>query len=370
MSERFAGWEQGIFYIGCYGNRARITLYTAQMNKETGELSIVQKVRGVDNASFLALHPNGKTLYAAKEIGKADGTAGGKIAAVAVDPESGLLGEVTSIASTVGAHPCYVSVNEKGTALYAANYSGGKKGGNIALLPLLKDGSVAEAVAVMQHESEPGPVEDRQQKPHAHFVASWPGTPFVYAADLGMDAVVVYEHSEESQTLVKKQEASLQGGTGPRHIAFHPRLAVAYVTNELASSITRLNLDRETGLITPGETYSTLPIGYSKYNDSADIHFSSDGKFLYTSNRGHDSIAVYSVDESNGTLTPIQHISSGGELPRNFGITPDGNFLLAANGNSNNIVVFRRDQEKGTLTATDHHLKIKIPVCIRFAHQE
>ncbi|REK74683.1 lactonase family protein [Paenibacillus paeoniae] len=362
MSAATNGWSQGIFYVGSYGEKKDATIHVCKIDKETGALSIVQRVAGVENASFLALHPEGKRLYAAKEIEESGGVAGGEVVAIAIQPDTGLLGDVTSYSSTVGAHPCYISVNEAGTALYAANYTGG----SISLHPLTADGELEAASAVLQHECEPGPVADRQEKPHAHCVSPIPGTPFVCAVDLGMDAVVTYRHDADAQTLVKTDEAGFFGGAGPRHIAYHPSLDVAYVANELASSVTLLSIDRKAGVLSVEHTYSTLPEGYDGYNDSADIHISSDGRYLYSSNRGHNSIAVFAISSERGELTPIQHISCGGELPRNFGITPDGAYVLAANGKTGNIYVLRRDQEQGTLAPTGHGLELNIPVCIRF----
>lgn len=363
MSARTNGWSQGIFYVGSYGEKKDATIHVCKMDKETGKLSIVQRVEGVENASFLALHPSGQRLYAAKEIEQSNGVAGGEVVAIDIHPDNGMLGEVTSLASTVGAHPCYISVNEAGTALFAANYTGG----NISMHPLTADGELEAAAAVMQHECEPGPVADRQEKPHAHCVSPMPGTPFVCAVDLGMDAVVTYRHDAEGQTLVKTDEVKFFGGAGPRHIAYHPTLDAAYVANELASSVTLLRIDKKAGSLSTAHTYSTLPDGYDAYNDSADIHVSADGRYLYSSNRGHNSIAVFAISADSGELAPIQHISCGGELPRNFGITPDGEYVLVANGKTNNIVAFRRDREQGTLAPTGHELELNIPVCIRFA---
>ncbi|RJE88839.1 lactonase family protein [Paenibacillus sp. 1011MAR3C5] len=360
MSADANGWNEGIFYVGSYGEKKDATIHVCKIDKETGALSVVQRVEGVENASFLSLHPEGKRLYAAKEIEQSNGVAGGEVVAIAIQPDSGLLGEVTSLASTLGAHPCYISVNEAGTALYAANYTGG----SVSLHPLTADGELEAASAVMQHECEPGPIADRQEKPHAHCVSPVPGTSLVCAVDLGMDAVVTYRH--EGQALVKTDEAKFFGGAGPRHIAYHPVLDAAYVANELASSVTLLRIDRAAGVLSVEQTYSTLPEGYDGYNDSADIHVSSDGRYLYSSNRGHNSIAVFAISSETGELSPVQHIGCGGELPRNFGMTPDGNYVLVANGKTNNIAVFRRDQEQGTLSPTEHELELNIPVCIRF----
>lgn len=352
-----------MFYVGSYGEKNEATIHVCRMDKETGELSLLQQVQGVENASFLALNPNGNRLYAVKELAESNGIAGGEVAAIAIDQESGLLGEVTSFASTRGAHPCYVSLHVAGTALYTANYTGG----SITMHLLTKDGEVLEAASFIQHECEPGPVEGRQEAPHAHCISPLPESPFVCAVDLGMDAVVIYKHDNEAGTLEKVSEAKLPGGAGPRHIAYHPTLAAAFVANELASTVSLLSIDKEAGVLKLVNTYSTLPENYTGYNDCADIHVSPDGRFLYVSNRGHNSIAVFAIDPETAELTRVENVGSGGELPRNFGITPEGDFLLAANGKTGNIAVFRRDQATGRLTAAGHELKLNTPVCIRFA---
>ncbi|GKU75930.1 6-phosphogluconolactonase [Paenibacillus sp. L3-i20] len=364
MSSLVNGWDKGIFYVGSYGEKSDATIHACTMEKTTGKLHIIQRFTNVENASFLAIHPDGKRLYAAKEIGESGGQPGGEVAAISIEVETGLLKDITSVASTIGQHPCYVSVNQEGTGLYAANYTGG----NITLLPLTEDGELQNAASLMQHEGEPGPVVDRQGAPHAHCVVPIPGTPFVSAVDLGIDAVVTYRYDKEAGILANHHITKLQGGTGPRHIAFHPKLAVAYVTNELASSVTLLHLDKDAGLLTEGATYSTIPTEYTDYNDSADIHVSSDGKFLYSSNRGHNSIAVFAIDGQSGTLTSIQHIGCGGEQPRNFGLTPEGDYVLVANQKTGNIVVFRRDRESGTISETGFTLELNAPVSICFAN--
>ncbi|MCR2806095.1 lactonase family protein [Paenibacillus soyae] len=361
MDEQRSGWSSGLFYVGSYGEKKEATIHVCRMNKETGELSVLQEVSGVENASFLALHPNGSRLYAVKELAESNGAAGGEVAAVAVDSDSGLLGDVTSFASTIGAHPCYVSVNADGTALYTANYTGG----SITMHPLTVEGEVLAAASFIQHECEPGPVGDRQEAPHAHCISPLPGTSFVCAVDLGMDAVVTYRHDNEA--LVKVSEAKLPGGAGPRHIAYHPALNAAFVANELASTVSVLSVDQESGALTLAKTYSTLPSDYNGYNDCADIHVSPDGRFLYVSNRGHNSIALFAIDAETAELTLVENTGSGGELPRNFGIAPGGDFLLAANGKTGNIAVFRRASETGRLTPAGHELKLGTPVCIRFA---
>ncbi|MHA6482981.1 lactonase family protein [Paenibacillus sp. strain BS8-2] len=357
-------WENGILYVGSYGEADEATIHVCRMDPEDGSLTILQRVQGVENASFLALHPNGSKLYAAQEIAEAAGVKGGVVATLDIDPLTGLLGSVTSSISTIGEHPCYVSVDAGGAAVFAANYTGG----NVVALPLTEGGDFIGTASLLQHECEPGPVTDRQMEPHAHCFEIMPGTNLVCAVDLGMDAVVTYAYDSEQGTLSLRHECKLTAGLGPRHIVFHPELPVGYVTNELASSVTLVHIDKEKGILTQGGVYSSIPSDYDGYNDSADLHLSPDGKFLYSSNRGHQSIAVFRVDSSTGELDNIQHVGCGGEQPRNFGITPDGRYLLVANQKSGTIVVFHRDAESGKLTSAGRELSLPAPVCIRFAN--
>lgn len=362
MNGNNAGEWSGIFYIGSYGGVEEATLHTCRLDLTTGLPEMVQAVRGIENASFLAVHPNGRRLYAVKELAEHDGVPGGAVVAIAIDPSDGLLGEVTGSVSTQGEHPCYVSVDSKGKAIFSANYSGG----SVTLHPLTPEGDLEEGTRLYQHHCEPGPVAQRQEGPHAHCIVSLVGTPYVYAADLGMDAVVTYRYDQEGLALEQAGECKLVGGLGPRHIEFHAEYPVAYVTNELASSVTLLHVDRESGRLIAGPAYSTIPSHYDGYNDSADLHLSPDGRFLYASNRGHHSIAVFAVASGTGELTPVEHQSCGGEQPRNFAITPDGRFLLAANQRTGNIAVFNINSEDGTLSPTGQEIAIPSPVCIRF----
>lgn len=354
----------GLLYVGSYGKTDEHTIHVCCLNQESGELEVLQTLDGAPNASFLALHPSVGMLYAVKELAEHNGTPGGSLIAIPVDRETGFLGAIGEDIPTFGAHPCYVSVATDGSAAFTANYSGG----SIALHPLGANGIPAggHETAHYVHECKPGPVADRQEAPHAHCISPLPGTPFLYVADLGMDAVVVYRYKTDSGSLERVGECYLAPGSGPRHLAFHPNEPFVYVTNELSSGVTVLQVDRDSGMLAVLQTVSTIPESYDGYNDSADIHISPDGRFLYSSNRGHDSIAVFAIEEGTGRLTPVQHHSSGGVQPRNFGITPGGDFLLAANQKSGNIAVLRIQKEDGKLTATGQSLQLSSPVNITF----
>jgi 6-phosphogluconolactonase len=354
----------GLFYVGSYGSADDYTIHVCRLDQASGELEVLQKLDGAPNASFLALHPSGGMLYAVKEMSEHNGTPGGALIALPVDAETGLLGAIGEDDPTFGAHPCYVSLAADGSAAFTANYSGG----SVALHPLEANGVPAggQKTSHYLHECKPGPVADRQEAPHAHCIKPLPGKPFVYVADLGMDGVVIYRYKAEAGSLEWVGECPLAPGSGPRHLVFHPKEPFAYVTNELASGVTVLRVDRESGLLAVIQTVSSIPDTYDGYNDSADIHISPDGKFLYSSNRGHDSIAVFAIEEETGCLTPVQFHTSGGVLPRNFGITPGGDFLLAANQKSGNISVFPLNKKTGMLSAAGHNLQLSSPVNITF----
>ncbi|MFD0961490.1 lactonase family protein [Paenibacillus chungangensis] len=358
------GWKDGLLYIGCYGERSETTIHVCRLDKETGGLTLLQSTAGVENASYLAMHPGGECLYAVKETDNSDGRAGGGVVSMTIGA-GGLLGETTSSQSSEGAHPCYISVAADGRAVFVANYTGGR----VALLPLTSNGELQPATSVKgggRDEEIAG--EGQHVKSNAHCITAMPGTEYVCATDLGQDAIITYRVNLDRGTLDRHHICRLHQGAGPRHLLFHSALPVAYVANEPDSSITLLRVDKDAGALTPLHTYSPLPADYDGYNDSADIHLSPDGRFLYSSNRGHNSIAVFEVDTASGKLKPVQHISCGGELPRNFGITPDGGYLLAANHKSGTVVVFRRDTASGKLMQTKHSLALSSPVCVRFAN--
>jgi 6-phosphogluconolactonase len=323
--------HSGVLYIGSYGAAEESTIQVCSFDAEAGELKIVQGVAGLENASYLTLHPDGRSLYAVSEISGTEGSAGGAAAAYELDGTAGLVDGIYNRSLTHGAHPCYVSLNDEGNALFVANYSGG----NVALLPIDEDGRLEEAAAVLAHEGSLGPNAARQDGPHAHCITQIPGTPFVCAADLGLDEIIVYKHDAALRTLVKHGACQVQRGAGPRHIVFHPALPIGYVMNELDSTITLLQVDREQGALAAGKAVSALPADFSGYSDAADIHIAPSGRFLYSSTRGHNSIAVLAIDQTSGALSLVQIIGCGGDWPRNFAIAPNGGHLLVANERSN-----------------------------------
>ncbi|MDQ8732964.1 lactonase family protein [Paenibacillus sp. LHD-38] len=352
-----------ILYIGSYGAAEDATVHVCAFDEKTGELTVIQRLTGLENASYLAFHPNGKHLYAASETEVTGDASGGSVAVFEIDGQSGTLTATSNRVLTHGAHPCYISTDKTGQMLFAANYTGG----NVALFPIKAEGQLAEAAAVEQHSGELGPNAARQDAPHAHCIVPLGDSPYVCAVDLGIDAVVIYRFDEEKLSLTPHGISKVHRGAGPRHLIFHPAMPAGYVMNELDSTITVLKVDAEQGVLTAGQAISALPADYIGYNDAADIHLGPSGRYLYSSNRGHNSIAVFAVNQVTAELTLIQHIDCGGESPRNFAITPDGGHLLVAHQKTGNIAVFTVDGENGLLEQSASSLQLPSPVCIKFA---
>jgi len=351
-----------LLYVGTYTDGGRRDgIYLVHMDPRSGELKQVGSVDAGANPSFLALHPNGRVLYAVNEVEKYNGKATGAVSSFAIARDTGALTRLGEQPSE-GAAPCYVSVDRSGRVVLVANYVGG----SVALLPIQTDGALAPAASVVHHTGS-GPNADRQSAPHAHCILADPSNRFALAADLGADRVFVYRLDAEVNKLrhVEGGDAVMRAGAGPRHIAFHPTLPLVFVTNELDSTVATLRFDAERGKLSVIDTRSTLSPGPTGTNYPADIHIASSGRTLYVSNRGHNSIAVFSV-AATGELTLDQVVSTEGDWPRNFNLDPTGRWLLVANQKSNSIVVFGRDQESGKLTPTRQRLELPNPVCVRF----
>ena len=337
-------------------------IYLISMDPATGVLAFVSKKIGVDNPSFVALHPSGNYLYAVNEVGDFAGRDSGAVSAFAIDRASGALTFLNQ-KPTDGAAPCHLSVDATGKYVICANYTGG----SVSMHPINADGSLGQMSDFVQHVgSSINP--QRQQEPHAHSFTIDQGNRYAYACDLGKDQVIIYGLDLVNGKFQVNEPAYAETpkGAGPRHFAFHPNGALAYVINELDSTVTVFTCDAISGALTPVQTLSTLPAGFDGRSHCADIHVHPTGKFVYGSNRGHDSIAIFTVDQTSGQLTAAGHESTGGTVPRNFAIDPTGTFLLAANQNTDNVVVFRIDQATGQLTPTGHELAVPTPVCLQF----
>ena len=356
-------WSDAIqrVYIGTYTRGESKGIYLCRLDMKSGELSTPVLAGETANPSFLAIHPSGEYLYAVGELGQFGGKRSGAVSAFRVDRQTGTL-DLLNQQPSGGAGACHLVVAGTGKNVLVANYGGG----SIAVLPIRDDGRLKEATAFVQHEGSS--VNPRRQRgPHAHSINVDPANRFVFVADLGLDKVLVYRLDATKGTLAPNDPAwaSVKPGAGPRHFAFHPSGRSAYVINELQSTVTAFAYDAQQGILSEQQTISTLPSGFTENNSTAEVQVHPSGKFLYGSNRGHDSIAVFSIDAATGRLTPVEHESTQGKTPRNFGIDPTGTFLLAANQNSHTIVVFRIDQVTGALTPTGRKVEVPSPVCVK-----
>lgn len=349
-------------YVGTYTTDGRSEgIHILRMHPETGALRLQGVAAKAANPSFLALHPNGRVLYTVNELPEFSGQASGAVSAFAIDRASGALRLLNQQASQ-GKAPCYLSVDRGGRFVLVANYTGG----SVATLPIGRDGRLDVARAVVQHEGS-GADPARQASPHAHCILPAPDNRYVLVVDLGTDAVLSYRFDRRAGTLTPVSAgAATRAGAGPRHLAFHPSGRFAYVVNELDSTVIAFRYDAERGALEEVQTTAASPGGSVPDNHPADVHAAASGRFLYASNRGDDSIAVFSIDDATGQLAPVQEIPTGGRWPRNFTLDPSGGFLLVANQRSDSIVGFRVDAGSGRLTPTGHRVEVATPVCIRF----
>ena len=353
-----------LVFVGAYAGKPDegISVYT--LCDESGKLDPTSILCGQKNPSFVEVHPSGNYLYAVNEIGNYDGEKQGAVSSYSLDSQTGKL-TLLNQQPTKGASPCHISISKDGKSALIANYTGG----SVASYRIDCDGKLSPPVSFHQHEgSSVNP--SRQKGPHGHAINLDPTNQYAFASDLGLDKILIYKFDTETSELKKHGHASLAPGAGPRHFAISSNGRFAYSLNELHSTITSFAFNSKKGTLSPFQTISTLPTGYKGGNSTAEIKIHPNGKFLYSSNRGHDSIAVFRIHEKLGTLTPIQEQKTGGNTPRNFNITPNGKFLLAANQRSNDITVLKLDPKTGLLSPTTHRVETPRPVCIRFLEVE
>jgi 6-phosphogluconolactonase len=351
-----------IVYIGTSTSPQSQGIYMMRMDPKTGALTTPTLAVGAKNANFLAIHPNNKFLYACAELSAAtDGAKGGGVASYSIDPASGKLTAMNEQPSG-GRGPCYVSVDKTGKNVLVANFGSGA----VACVPIGDDGKLREPSATIQHEGK-GTDPKRQDGPHAHLINTDAANRFALATDLGLDKIMVYRFDPAKGSLTPNDPPAgvVAPGAGPRHIAWHPNQKILYVINEMGNTITAFHYDAEHGALSEFQTVKTLPADFTANNTTAEVIVHPSGKWLYGSNRGHDSIAAFAVDDS-GRLTPRGHTSTQGEVPRNFVIDPSGRFLLAANQKSGTIVVFSIDDTTGDLKPTSSKVAVPAPTCLRF----
>lgn len=351
-------------YIGTYtsGENTSRGIYQAGMDVSNGELELVGLAAEAANPSYLTIGSEGKRLFSVHEVSDYEGERQGYLSSFRIDPETGTLAE-TGRQPTVGSGPCYVDLDPSGKTVLVANYGGG----SVVSYPV-RDGAVGARAGFSQHEGssvDPG----RQKGPHAHCIVVDPSGRFALSADLGLDQILVYRLDTESGSIAPNDPAlvSLAPGAGPRHLVFGPAGRMVYAINELNSTVSVLSFDAENGTLEAVQTIGTLPDDAEGTNYPADIHLHPSGRFLYGSNRGHDSIAVYRRDPSTGLLTWVDSVSTGGAWPRNFVLSPDGRFLFVANQNGHSIVGFSIDLETGIPAPTGQALALGSPVCLKFS---
>jgi len=351
-------------YVGTYTKEGSTSkgIYAYRYDPGSAKLTSIGLAAETINPSFLAVHPNHRFLYAVNEVGDYKGQKSGGVSAFAIDNVTGKLTLLNEVASG-GADPCYITVDKTGKFVLVANYTGG----SVSVFPVLKDGSLGEASAFVQHTGH-GTDPKRQEAPHAHSIDLSPDNRFAIVDDLGLDETLVYkfDSAKGSLTLNDPPFAKADAGAGPRHLALNPNEKFAYVIHEMGSTVSVFDYDATGGVLHPVQTISTIPKGFAGLNEDAEIEVHPSGKFLYASNRGHDSIAVFAIDPNQGTLTLIEYVPTKGQSPRHFEIDPTGSLLFAENEKSDNVVIFRINQQSGRLTATGKVLDISQPVCVKF----
>ena len=360
--ERPAANGQYIAFVGTYTTKTDSKgIYAYRFDATKGQLTAIGVAAETTDPSFLAVHPSGKYLYAVNEISNFNGGSEGAVSSFAIDAKTGTLKFLNQVPSR-GPGPCYISLDKTGSYVLVANYDGG----SIASFPVHGDGALGTASGFVQHSGS-GPDKQRQEGPHAHWVGTSPDNRFALAVDLGLDQVIVYKFDADQGTFTPLLTgfAKVKPGAGPRHLAFHPNGKFAYVVSEMGSSVTAFSYQAKDGTLKELQAISALPPDYTGRKEAAEIAVHPSGKFLYTSNRGHDSIAIFAIGKK-GLVKSLGYVLTGGKTPRHFAIDPTGNYLLAENQESNDIVVFHIDAATGSLTPTGQTVQVPSPVCITF----
>ncbi|HYJ91341.1 MAG TPA: lactonase family protein [Pyrinomonadaceae bacterium] len=358
-----ADHKHQLLYVGTYTtDTASKGIYIFRLETSTGKLTQQTTVNGVTDPSFLTIDKRRRYLYAVNETDEYNGMKSGAVSAFSIDGRSGDLTFLNKQPS-MGGSPCYISISSNNRFVIVANYAGG----NIAVLPVEASGQLQPAIEVKKHEGT-GPIKDRQEAAHAHWVDFDRTGRIVAACDLGADKIFLYRFDDRTGKLMPNAAQPFfqtKSGAGPRHLTFSPNAKFAYLINELGSTIAALAYDQNRGMLSAIQSISTLPSNWIGENTCAEIQLSPDGNFLYCSNRGHDSIVSYSVDQSTGKLSLIEHTSTGGKVPRSFVVDPTGSMLLAANQKSDNIVSFVIDKKTGKLQPTGNEYTVPSPVCLK-----
>jgi 6-phosphogluconolactonase len=355
-------------YVGTYTEKTQSKgIYAYRYDAGAGKFTSVGLAVETINPSFLAVHPSGKYLYAVNEAPITDGRKYGAVSAFSIDHQSGKLTLLNQV-SSLGVDPCFISFDKTGKYALVANYTSGV----VSVFPVLEGGKIGKATASVRNAGKTGPNKERQEGPHAHFIETTPDDRFAIVSDLGLDEVLVYKFDANNGTLTPNNPPwfKIKPGSGPRHIAFSANHKFAYVISEMGSTVTSLHFNAKKGTFKEFQTNSTLPPNFTGTNTAAEISIHPNGKYLYASNRGNDSIAIFSIDPKTGRLTPQGGMPSGGKEPRHFTFDPSGRFLFAENENSDDVVGFRVDAATGSLSPTGEILHVPSPVCLVFVPAE
>lgn len=361
LAAKAAGGKYRV-YVGTYTRGDSKGIYSFVLDTAAGTLTPEELAGETENPSFLAIHPTGNYLYACGELDKFKGQDSGALTAFKMDPATGKLEKLNDVAAG-GTSTCHVNISANGRFAVLANYGSG----SCAAFAIGADGKLGERTAFHQHSGtsvDPG----RQKGPHAHSVNFDKLNKHVVVADLGLDQVKVYNFNSATGAMTPNEPpfTKVAPGSGPRHFTFHPSGKFAYVINEITCSVTAFNWNLKKGTLTEIETVTTLPEPVKKGYSTAEVVAHPNGRFVYGSNRGHNTIAVFRVDAATGKLTTVEHKSTQGEVPRNFAIDPTGQFLIAANQNTHTIVLFRINQTSGALEQVGPPVKAPSPVCVRY----
>ncbi|MGB3586538.1 MAG: lactonase family protein [Tunicatimonas sp.] len=354
----FTASAQETLYVGTYSVRGSEGIYVYSFDRDNQSFSLKQTVNTPESPSFLTVSPDGHYLYSANRGGTEEYPDWGSVSSFSIDKKSGELSPINQI-SSYGISPCHVHIDGNQDWLYVSHYGGG----SLSVFPIKNGGSVGSLADSVQHTgSSVNP--NRQEAPHVHSIQSIPQSNYFITADLGLDYLKIYEMKDKNALPAPVAYITTEAGAGPRHFSQSKNSSYIYVAEELTSTVSvhYLNIkERKTHQV---QRVSTLPEGFSDNNSVADIHSSPDGRFLYVSNRGHNSLAIFEINADTGKLTSRGYQSTLGEVPRNFTIDSQGEFVLVANQNTDNIIFFQRNKENGQLTATGTELSVPSPVCL------
>ncbi|HXH48788.1 MAG TPA: lactonase family protein [Terriglobia bacterium] len=361
-AKQVGGGKEFLLYVGSYNTAKGKGIHAFRFDAVAGRLTSIGLATEAVNPTFVTASADGRFLYATKEVALHQGKKSGSVKAFGINRRTGKLRFLNEVASG-GTIPCYVALDKTDRYALVANYGSG----SVTVIEARRDGRLGKVTAFDQYAGC-GVNPQRQECPHAHSINVSPDNRFAISADLGLDKVLVYRFDQKTGALAPNNPAyaSVNAGSGPRHIAFARNGRFVYVIGEMKSNITTFAYDARRGTLRKLQTISTLPKGYKGQSDCAEVAVSPTGKFVYGSNRGHDSIAVFAADPKKGTLTPVERVPSGGKTPRHFAIDPTGSYLLVANQESNCVAVFAVDRKTGRLTPTCEKANVSSPACVRF----